>query len=384
MKKITKLISILLIIAMLMTMSPVLASAASSSYNPAIGDTYTIGPYTITLNDVSSDKIPNVINILDHIVLRNYDAKTGVFAISYQLKGTSGFQNVWPSDYFLITPSISSCSEEYKKDFVLEKEYISTVDPKFTQYLPYKIRFSITVYRPSVEHSGNATCENAGTCTVCGETFTAPCKGGTATCMKKAVCDICGKEYGEIDADNHNWSNLNGICANGCGTECEHTNQTGDTCGICGKELYKALSGTVTSFGDEENEATLLLYKAGDRENAYETTVTGNSAEYAFETVTKGGYILEVSKDNHVTRFYEVTVGEDNVTLDAEIYLVGDVDGDGKIMVTDYSSVLRHVKKITSLEGYALACADVDSNGRVMITDYNAILRHVKKTASLW
>ena len=383
MKKITKLISILLIIAIIMTMSSVLASAESSSDNPTIGDTYTIGPYTVTLNDFSSDKIPNAINILNYIRLRNYDKKTGVFAISYQLKGTSGFQNVWPSDYFLITPS-ASCSEEYKKDFVLEKEYESTVDPKFTHYLPYKIRFSITVYRPAVEHSGDATCEKAATCTVCGESYTAPCKGGTATCMKKAVCDVCGKEYGEFDADNHNWSNLNGICADGCGTECEHTNQTGDTCGICGKELYKTLSGTVTSFGDEENEVTLLLYKAGDRENAYETKVTGNSAEYAFEGIAEGEYILEVSKPNHVTRTYEVTVGEENVTQDAKIHLLGDVNGDGKVTVLDYSKVLKHVKKTAFLEGYALLCADVNGDGKVNVTDYSKILRHAKKTETLW
>lgn len=383
MNKITKLISILLSIAMLMTISLVFASAASSSYNPAIGDVYTTGPYTVTLNDVSSDKIPDVINILDHIILRNYDKKTGIFAIAYQLKGTPGFQNVWPSDYFLITPS-ASCSEEYKEDFVLEKQYDSTVDPKFTHYLPYKIRFSITVSRPAIEHNGDATCENAGTCTVCGETYTATCKGGTATCVKKAVCDVCGKEYGEFDADNHNWSNLNGICANGCGTECTHTNQTGKACGICGQKLYKTLSGTVTSFGSETDEVTLLLYQAGDRENAYETTVTGNSAEYAFERIEEGEYILEVLKDNHATRFYEVTVGEVNVTVDAKIHLIGDIDGDGTITVTDYSKILKHVKKTTQLEGYEMQCADIDGNGKITIADYSKSLRHVKKTAFLW
>ena len=53
-------------------------------------------------------------------------------------------------------------------------------------------------------------------------------------------------------------------------------------------------------------------------------------------------------------------------------------------MITDYSATIRHVKKTTILEGYALLCADVNGDGEVMITDYSAILRHVKKTASLW
>ena len=146
----------------------------------------------------------------------------------------------------------------------------------------------------------------------------------------------------------------------------------------------KSLSGTVTSFGSKTDEVTLLLYKAGDRENAYVTTVTGNSAEYVFEKIAEGEYILEVSKNNHATRTYEVTVSAEGTVQDAKIHLLGDINGDGKVMLTDYASVLRHVKKSTSLEGYALACADVDSNGRVMITDYAAILRHVKKTDPLW
>ncbi|MBP3330756.1 MAG: dockerin type I repeat-containing protein [Clostridia bacterium] len=146
----------------------------------------------------------------------------------------------------------------------------------------------------------------------------------------------------------------------------------------------KSLSGTVTSFNSETDEVTLLLYKEGDRENAYKTTVTGNSADYAFEKIAEGEYILEVSKVNHATRFYEVTVGADEATQDAKIHLIGDINGDGKVMITDYNTVLRHVKKTEFLEGYALACADVSGDGRVMITDYNAILRHVKKISSLW
>lgn len=36
----------------------------------------------------------------------------------------------------------------------------------------------------------------------------------------------------------HNWANNDGICANGCGTECAHENETGDTCSVCGAELH--------------------------------------------------------------------------------------------------------------------------------------------------
>ena len=48
-----------------------------------------------------------------------------------------------------------------------------------------------------------------GTC-VCGkaEPASEECEhtGGTATCTSKAVCDLCGEEYGEVNAEAHNWN----------------------------------------------------------------------------------------------------------------------------------------------------------------------------------
>ena len=57
------------------------------------------------------------------------------------------------------------------------------------------------------------------------------------TC-KGYKCTVCGAFYGEVAADAHDWSNKDGICANGCGAECTHENQTGSVCEICGAELH--------------------------------------------------------------------------------------------------------------------------------------------------
>ena len=62
-------------------------------------------------------------------------------------------------------------------------------------------------------------------------------EGTAATCTELAVCSVCGESYGELDADAHNWANLDGICANGCETECAHENETGDTCSVCGATI---------------------------------------------------------------------------------------------------------------------------------------------------
>ncbi len=57
------------------------------------------------------------------------------------------------------------------------------------------------------------------------------------TC-KGYKCTVCGAFYGEVAADAHDWSNKDGICANGCGAECTHENQTGSVCEICGISLH--------------------------------------------------------------------------------------------------------------------------------------------------
>ena len=36
--------------------------------------------------------------------------------------------------------------------------------------------------------------------------YTEACSGGTATCTAKAVCTVCGDTHGEINANNHKWS----------------------------------------------------------------------------------------------------------------------------------------------------------------------------------
>ena len=60
--------------------------------------------------------------------------------------------------------------------------------------------------------------------------------GGTATCTEQAKCEHCGASYGEVDADGHDWSNLDGVCTNGCGAECPHDNYTNSVCDKCGYE----------------------------------------------------------------------------------------------------------------------------------------------------
>ncbi|MBP3330748.1 MAG: hypothetical protein J6L89_07945, partial [Clostridia bacterium] len=228
-----------------------------------------------------------------------------------------------------------------------------------------------------------------------------------ATCTEDGnieywTCSVCGKIFSDengineisledtiVEATGHNYISVV------TPPTLDEYGYTTYTCSVCGESYVSdytdplgpvektTVGGKITSFMSETDEITVTLQNDASGET-YQVVLQGTEATYIFENIADGDYILTVSKKNHVTRSYEITVDGESLTQDVKIHLKGDINGDGRIMVTDYNAILRHVKKIKSLEGYEFDCADVDGNGRIMVTDYNAVLRHVKKTATLW
>ena len=138
------------------------------------------------------------------------------------------------------------------------------------------------------------------------------------------------------------------------------------------------VSGTVTSFNSTTDTVTVKLIKDGS--SVYTATCTGNSAAYSITGVTAGTYTLEVSKKNHVTREYTVTVGSSNVTQDAKIYLKGDVSCDGRVNMGDVSKLYAHIKGTNILTGDALFMADISGDGRINMGDVSKLYAHIKGT----
>ena len=110
---------------------------------------------------------------------------------------------------------------------------------------------------------------------------------------------------------------------------------------------YSAVSGSVTSFGDDSEVTVRLLDKDGN-EVAKTTAVSG---QYSFANVAAGKYTLRVEKKNHVTRDYAITVGNADVQQDVEIWLIGDVTGDGVVDGTDAMQIKRMFNGKTSVFG---------------------------------
>lgn len=119
--------------------------------------------------------------------------------------------------------------------------------------------------------------------------------------------------------------------------------------------------------------------------NTYTDVVSDVSSKtHTFVEIENGTYSVTVSRSNYATKKYTVEVTSKQITLDCELSLLGDVNFDGKITVTDYVKVLQHAKGISTLEGYAFACGDVDENDKITVTDYVKILQHAKGTEYLW
>jgi len=173
--------------------------------------------------------------------------------------------------------------------------------------------------------------------------------------------------------------------------ETEHRLHTGthafdgtNTCTVCGFKKGTTFSGSITSFGTSGANLNLKLIPTGSQEPIYEAETGNNNYDFSFSNVDAGSYIVRVSKENHVTRDYEVTVGEDPVNLDVKLHLVGDINGDGRVNISDVGMANAHAKKSIQLEGYDFACANVNGDNRINISDVGILNAHAKKTSMLW
>ena len=94
-------------------------------------------------------------------------------------------------------------------------------------------------------------------------------------------------------------------------------------------------------------------------------------------------YNIENEEENIIVKLYGRRKAEDieNVSYN---YLLGDVNGDGKVSLLDYGLVLAHVKRTKLLTGEQLERADVNGDKKVSLLDYGLILAHVKRTKLLF
>lgn len=155
--------------------------------------------------------------------------------------------------------------------------------------------------------------------------------------------------------------------------------------------VSSGLRGQVVSFRDG-SDVTVSLFADGSAEPKYTVSVPGGTKDssgqytttYDIPEVAPGTYTMQVSKKNHVTREYTVTVSGDVKTQDVKIHLMGDINGDGRISIGDINKANLHAKGKKILLGYELACADINGDGRVTTSDVNKMNLHNKGKSLLW
>lgn len=148
------------------------------------------------------------------------------------------------------------------------------------------------------------------------------------------------------------------------------------------------VSGSYASFGSEEAALTVELFTGEAEQAAYTFTneaSPANSGTWSIQGVADGEYTVKVSKENHTVREYTLTV-DGSGQLDVELWLTGDVNGDGLVNFSDYSKVLSQSKNPASqvLADYAFASGDVNGDGIINFSDYSQVLSQAKGKHSLW
>ena len=130
-------------------------------------------------------------------------------------------------------------------------------------------------------------------------------------------------------------------------------------------------------------EGTVTLGLVGNG-TVVTATASGKTGSYRFANVTPGTYTLRVSKLNHVTREYTVTVGTTALTQDVKIHLIGDIDGNGKVNTGDVAKLNAHLRGTNVLtDEYQLMCANVNG-GSLNMGDTAALYGHIKGTRTLY
>ena len=146
------------------------------------------------------------------------------------------------------------------------------------------------------------------------------------------------------------------------------------------------ISGTVTSYGDPEDEVTIELFD-GD-EVIDKKVLTGKEVAYTFENVTSGADRIRFSKPKHTPCEHYIYIRDYDFTgLEDEILLYGDVNADGLINNQDVLQINRKNANLKSvftamdyIREYKEKVADVTGDGAVNNAD---VLQINRKNANM-
>ena len=143
------------------------------------------------------------------------------------------------------------------------------------------------------------------------------------------------------------------------------------------KPITQTISGTIKGLGDETKDIKIDLIEKETNTIIQSITLKGDSTSYNINEVIKGDYILKVTQNN-ITREYELSVGDEPVKQNIEIYLRGDINNDGKITIADLNYGLKRLTGIPLTED-EIKRGDITDDGKYTIADLNKMLKYLNK-----
>lgn len=134
----------------------------------------------------------------------------------------------------------------------------------------------------------------------------------------------------------------------------------------------------VLSTPDEANDRSLV--GVGFVRGSDKTHEEGKFLQVTFQAKAAGSTAISLYEDSAGADGYRGDAIVKSVVIEKPAYVLGDVNEDGKVNMTDVNRLFRYTtRKEISLTEAQLAAADVTGDGKVNITDVNRLFKFVTK-----
>lgn len=134
----------------------------------------------------------------------------------------------------------------------------------------------------------------------------------------------------------------------------------------------------VLSTPDEANDRSLV--GVGFVRGSDKTHEEGEFLRVTFQAKATGSTAISLYEDSVGADGYRGDAIVKSVVIEKPAYVLGDVNEDGKVNMTDVNRLFRYTtRKEISLTEAQLAAADVTGDGKVNITDVNRLFKFVTK-----
>ncbi len=207
------------------------------------------------------------------------------------------------------------------------------------------------------------------------------------------VCEECGKLFEDkectkemtdpdeaiIPATGHDWGKWEVIKEP---TETEDGKQK-RVCKNCGETEFKVIPKLGENTDDKKSDDSKPDDKKSDDSKTDDKKSDDSKTDDKKSDDSKPD-VTTPDEDTTGSEDKQTSGGEDGkdngkeTDKPADDYLLGDVNGDGKITVTDIAKAAAHVKGVKSLTDDEFRRADVNIDGSVNVVDISKIAAHVK------